>query len=421
MVKLLIIADDFTGALDSGMQFTARGTTTLVVTDLDYDFSQTDAKVLVMVAETRHLPPGAAYDTVYWAARNAWLAGIPYIYKKTDSGLRGNIGSELTAVMDATNSDCMMFVPAFPRMGRVTRQGIHYVKGVPVAESVFGKDPFEPVRFSAVAEVINEKTDTPVILHRSEAAGDTGTSGIHIFDAESDEDLFRIGRELGAERLHICAGCAGFASVLADILELNGPAPLLPQLPPSLFVVCGSMNPVTLQQMLNAERNGFVHIHLKPSQKLNPSWLESKDCSRTIQNWLAQARDSGRCILDVNSATGMEDTETYARSLGLPAADLRTRISTRLAHLMKRLLDNGLDATILCTGGDTLQALMRTLGTAELMPVFELAPGVVLTNFIYQGRTCYIISKSGGFGEPDLFCKLADLICGGNHKEDAVC
>ena len=100
MVKLLIIADDFTGALDTGVQFAARGAATRVVTDLAYDFTLADAEVLVMVAETRHLPPEEAYDVVYRTARNAREAGIPYIYKKTDSALRGNIGSELTAVMD---------------------------------------------------------------------------------------------------------------------------------------------------------------------------------------------------------------------------------------------------------------------------------------------------------------------------------
>ena len=94
----------------------------------------------------------------------------------------------------------------------------------------------------------------------------------------------------------------------------------------------------------------------------------------------------------------------------------QSRISTQLAHLMKRLLDSGLDATILCTGGDTLLALMRTVGVAELTPVRELATGAVLTNFVYQGKTYHIISKSGGFGEPALFCGLAALVGAGNQR-----
>ena len=52
MIKLLMIADDFSGALDAGVQFAARGAATRVVTDLDCDVLETDAEVLVMVAET---------------------------------------------------------------------------------------------------------------------------------------------------------------------------------------------------------------------------------------------------------------------------------------------------------------------------------------------------------------------------------
>lgn len=44
MVRLLIIADDFTGALDTGVQFATRGATTRVVTNADYDFKQADAR-----------------------------------------------------------------------------------------------------------------------------------------------------------------------------------------------------------------------------------------------------------------------------------------------------------------------------------------------------------------------------------------
>ncbi len=413
MVKLLIIADDFTGALDTGVQFAARGAVTRVVTDPGYDFAQADAEVLVMVAETRHLPPKEAYDVVYRAARNARQAGIPYIYKKTDSALRGNIGSELTAVMDAAEADTIAFLPAFPKMGRVTRNGIHYVDGVPVAESVFGKDPFEPVTASAVAEIIGGQTAAPVVLHRLDEAAAPAAPGIQVYDADTDGDLARIGGELGAEGLHLSAGCAGFATALADFLGLNGPAPRMPQLPPAFFVACGSVNPVTLRQMRTAEEDGFVHIHLEPVQKLEKSWLESGDCGDKIKTWLEQAAGSRRCILDVNDPADRDDTEVYARAHGLTTEDLRVRISTQLAGLMKRMLDGGLDATILCTGGDTLLALMRAVGVAELTPVRELATGAVLTNFVYKEKTYSIISKSGGFGEPQLFCELAALVGAG--------
>lgn len=421
MVKLLIISDDFTGALDTGVQFAARGAETRVVTDPAYEYAQTDAEVLVMVAETRHLSPEQAYDVVFRAAQTAWEAGVPYIYKKTDSALRGNIGSELSAVMDACGIKAMPFLPAFPKMNRVTVEGVHYVEGVPVAQSVFGKDPFEPVTDSAVAAIIARQSAAPVVIHSAADPVAWTSPGIQVYDAETDGDLTRIARELGREGLRVSAGCAGFATALADLLELDGQTPQMPLLPERFFVACGSMNPVTLRQMRRAEQSGFAHIHLEPVQKLEPGWLESGDCARKIRIWLDQLRASGRCVLDVNDPLGVDDTERYARAHGLTTEDMRVRISTQLAQLMKRLLDGGLEATILCTGGDTLLALMRAVDVAELTPIRELATGTVLTQFIYKDKPYYMMSKSGGFGTPDLFCELAELVRAGGYKEDAIC
>lgn len=414
MVRLFIIADDFTGALDTGVQFAVRGTETRVVTDPDYDVSQTGAEVRVLVldAETRHLEPEAAYRVVFRAVQSALAAGFTHIYKKTDSALRGNIGAELTAVIDAAGADRLAFLPALPKMNRTTRGGVHYIDGVPVAESVFGKDPFEPVRSSAVAEIIAAQSRTPAVLH---ALGDAADGpGIHVYDAETDEELLQTGRRLAPEGLRLCAGCAGFASALAELLELRGTPPGLPDLVPALFVACGSVNPVTLRQMEEAEKAGFSHIRLTPEQKLEPSWLETPACAAAAASWLKEAGEKRRFILDVNDPPEQDRTAAYAKERGLTTEDLRVRISEQLGQLVRRLLDGGLDATLLCTGGDTLLALTRAVGTAELLPVCELDAGAVLTAFVYQGKPYHIISKSGGFGSPDLFIRLARSIGAGD-------
>ncbi|WP_204790573.1 four-carbon acid sugar kinase family protein [Oscillibacter sp. CU971] len=424
MIRFLMIADDFTGALDSGVQFAARGARTRVVTDPAYDFSQAeeDLQVLVLDAETRHLTPEAAYGVVFRAVEGALKNGFTYIYKKTDSALRGNVGAELTAVLDAAGADSLAFLPALPGMDRVTRKGIHYIDGVPVAESVFGQDPFEPVTASSVTEIIGAQSKTPVVLHETGAPGEEPPRpGIQVYDAETDGDLLRIGRALGKEGLRLSAGCAGVASVLAELLELEGTPPERPYLVPSLFVACGSVNQVTLRQMETAEAAGFAHVHLTPKQKLETSWLETEDCAAAAAAWLGDAGEKKRFILDVNDPAGRTDTADYAKERGLTAEDLRVRISGQLGQLVRRLLDGGLDATLLCTGGDTLLALMRAVGVAELAPVCDLDAGAVLTDFVYAGKAYHIISKSGGFGEPDLFIRLAKSIGAGDHEEEAVC
>lgn len=49
---LLIIADDFTGALDTGVQFAAHGVSTRVIVDPEVDFSAYHDSVLVIDTET---------------------------------------------------------------------------------------------------------------------------------------------------------------------------------------------------------------------------------------------------------------------------------------------------------------------------------------------------------------------------------
>ena len=96
MLLLLIIADDFTGALDTGIQFTKMGVRAKIITDYQYDFQnlKEEYRLLVVNTDTRPLSPKEAYQRVFHLAANARKAGFGYVYKKTDSGLRGNVGAE---------------------------------------------------------------------------------------------------------------------------------------------------------------------------------------------------------------------------------------------------------------------------------------------------------------------------------------
>lgn len=413
MVKLLIIADDFTGALDTGVQFAGRGAETLVVTNLKYEFQNIDPKVdvLVMVTETRHLKAKQAYDIVYEITKGALEAGIHYIYKKTDSALRGNIGSELKGLMDGARVSTLPFIPAFPVLQRVTRKGIHYIEGMPVAESVFGKDPFEPIVESSVEKIINAQTDVPVVVLERNNNSDIRKTGVLVFDAETDEDLQEIGKRLGLRGVRFSAGCAGFASILADLLGIKGSTRRGEKLEENLFIACGSINPVTIRQMKVAREGGFPHIHLTPEQKLEASWLDKNTSEEEIKRWIQMASCEKRFILDVNDPEGNDDTDVYREVHCLTTEELRLSISDNFAAIMKRMIDGGLKATVLCTGGDTLMALMQVLEIYELIPIYELTAGVVITKFAYHGRTYNMISKSGGIGDKDLLLKIEEMIC----------
>lgn len=259
-------------------------------------------------------------------------------------------------------------------------------------------------------KIIRSQVEVPVVIQERENGYDMKEIGIQVLDAETDEDLQEIGKGLGLERLRFSAGCAGFASTLADLLGINGPTHLGEKLEENLFIACGSVNPVTIRQLKAAREAGFPHVQLTPEQKIEGSWLEKDESNEEIERWIQMASGVKRFILDVNDPEGADDTEQYKEAHGLTTEDLRESISENFAAILKRMLDGGLKATVLCTGGDTLMALMQVLGIYELIPIYELAPGVVATKFTYKGRTYNMISKSGGIGDEDLLLRIAELI-----------
>ena len=413
MIKLLILADDFTGGLDTGVQFASRGIPTCVLTrtEEDYESAAEDCEVLVVVAETRHLSAEEAYRTVSAVIRKAVELGVPHIYKKTDSALRGNIGAELTAVMEACGASLLPFIPALPSMDRVTRKGVHYVDGVPVAESVFGRDPFEPVRESNIASLIALQSTMPVISITPEELEES--LGIAVIDAETEEDLKRAGEALSEmEGWRVSAGCAGFASVLPELLHLHrGTAPSLPKLDPGLFILCGSVNPITQRQLDFGEQKGFIRIHIPPKQKLDPEGFETADGQAAIAGWRRKMEETPWMILDANdSDPDNHETAELAGEQGMAIEEVRARISESLGLIFKALMQSRAERTLLITGGDTLLQGMNRMNVFRMNPLMEVFPGVVLSKVTLEGRPRYVMTKSGGFGEESLLSDLKDLI-----------
>lgn len=68
MISLLMIADDFTGALDSGVQFAKAGLKVRVVTDLNYELENAgdDTQVLVFDTESRHKSRCSHSSSICW-------------------------------------------------------------------------------------------------------------------------------------------------------------------------------------------------------------------------------------------------------------------------------------------------------------------------------------------------------------------
>lgn len=413
MIQILMIADDFTGALDTGVQLASTGAKTRVITSPSSDLRENsqDAEVLVVDAETRHLPQEKAFEVVKGIVQQAVQMGIPHIYKKTDSALRGNIGAELEALMQASGEEQLPFVPAFPQIGRKTINGTHYIGETPVADSVFGQDPFEPVKHSKIPELIAEQSQVPVYCAAPGQQLDARQKGIFVYDAERVEDLEITGQILTETgKTHILAGCAGFGAILPGLLGVGkGSLISCPPLSNRLLVVCGSVNPITLTQLDEAEKAGFLRLRLSPEQKLSEGYWQSAQGAADIKQFQMLLETHPRMIIDVNEPQGIDQTSIYAQAHHMDLAQIRVGISRALGNIVSGLFSSPALGTLLVTGGDTLLQCMETMGVKEVEPVCELASGVVLSRFTYDGYTRQVISKSGGFGSPTLFVEMSGI------------
>ena len=422
-MKLLVIADDFTGALDTGVQFAEQGITTHILYQPDLTADQlreADGEVLVIDAETRHLNGDQAYKTVYSIVKAATENSVPYIYKKTDSGLRGNIGEELQAALDASGLQYLTFIPALPAMNRITVNGIHYIDKIPVRDSVFGADLFNPVPTSNVKDLF-QQADCPVKVYRVGEQRIPGqTREIGIFDAKTQQDIVQIVTELQKKNtLGVMAGCTGFAAVLADHLNLSRRKVEIPFTAEKLFILCGSINDISRRQIEYAEQQGIRRVTMKPFQ-LAPRYLESEEGIQWLA-WLKDYCSSGRtCVVE----TGISDPErvrAYMREKGISLEESRLMIADTMGLMLKRLLDMGLKAAVMVIGGDTLNGFFHQIQAREITICRELEPGTVLSYISYRGQRQWIISKSGGFGRSDLLVDLENNIKGGKEQNGTIC
>lgn len=418
LIELLIIADDLTGALDTSVQFAKASVDTRLVIDAErmFDGLADDARVLVVSSETRHLSPSEAYRIIYDLTSRAIEAGVQMIYKKTDSVLRGNVGSELQALLCASHAQYLPFVPAFPELGRTTRNGVQYVNGIPIHESVFGSDPFEPVTDAYIPALIARQSAVPSACVQDAdgfaALMQRGFRGVMIFDCQTTPQMRRIvGCLAGNQRPMILSGCAGCAMALAEWFgqrphsrHRHSEEKLWPQAP-GMLVISGSLNPVTHRQIDFAIHHGFVQVPLDDRQKFQVGYFASREGRDFVKYLMNMYAANPHLIL----ASERMETE--------PVPEGRSRVSENLGCLARALLEQGMEGTLFVIGGDTLMGVLRELGCHSMRPLREFLPGTVLSCASAQGREFYIVSKSGGFGDEHLLVNIRQIIQRRQQKE----
>lgn len=415
---LLVLSDDLTGALDTGVKFSSHGIPVTVYPDGEPDFEDHGSQgVLVLNLESRHLDREEAAGRVRAAVTASRSRGFTSWYKKTDSTLRGNIGSELSALLDACGTGPLMFIPAYPETGRTTKFGIQYVDGVQVSDTAYGSDPLDPLQSSYIPAVISEQSNVPVEVSDGlifeEGDYPAGDRRIVVFDGETREDLIRIGNKLQeAGRLDLIAGCAGFASVVGEMLS-PGPGVCADlHCPSRQFVICGSVNPVTIAQIEYSAGKGF-DIHSLAGWDL----ITEQSVERTKELQLSEAvkrsLESGRDILLCTAETEVQAqaVRDFLKTPGVNRFAYIHSVTAKLGSILASIMASHTRVTLSVSGGDTALGLIRSLGTRRLIPVKEIFPGVVLSKARLEdgcpaGSYIPMISKAGGFGDEGLFVDI---------------
>ena len=112
-MDVAIIADDLTGAADSGVQLMRSGYRTAVVFRGAPIPPSDDLDAVAVDTNSRPLPAGFAAKRVVESGHALRESRI--VYKKIDSTLRGPIGAELAAALAATGRKRALVAPAFPQ------------------------------------------------------------------------------------------------------------------------------------------------------------------------------------------------------------------------------------------------------------------------------------------------------------------
>lgn len=386
-MTLHIIADDLTGACDTGAAFAQRGLSTAVVMG-DNTVIHPAPQVLVQTTESRYLPPQDAMRAVAHAAQLIAPADA-WVYKKIDSTLRGNPSVELAALLDALDERRALAAPAFPAQGRTVVHGVLHVRGVPLQQTAFAAEgvtgdvraaleqPQRPARNLTIADVRASADHLRKMLAQPQ---------LFIADAETDGDLAALVRGAASAGVRVLCGSAGLASALAAYLD---PTPAHISTPPrmqgAVLAVAGSRNPVTARQVLRARQTGISVI--QPPAEFFVADGHSA-VAATAQTVIAQLTAHGHALLS---------------TCDLPESALgRQAIAERLAAVVALVAQQVALGGLVLTGGDVAAATCAALGAHLLWLDGEAQPGIALGHVMLgDGRRLSVVTKAGGFGDDD--------------------
>ena len=401
-MKIGVLADDLTGAFDTGVQYRNWGLSVEVFIGDVKDVSKLDGvDVVVVDTESRGLKKEDAFLRVYRATEELTKIGVDRIYKKVDSTLRGNIGSELDAAMEASKIKFTFFAPAYPTYKRTTLSGKQYVNNKPLDKTEYVDEL--GMKTAKISDIIGVQSKRKVglvgldtinrgvnsIKTRIETLKKDGVE-VAIFDALTEKHLIDIVRAAGDTRMFV--GSAGLASEMPLGLCVRSQKPVLS--------VCGSTRRLSSVQVRNLQdRLGFREVEIRVLKLIDGEAAANAEVERCV----SEAVVALKAGVDVSITSSPRDGSakefvSYALQKGFKETEAKLFVEEAIGEITSTILKEVEVLSLIMTGGATSLVICKKLGVDMVHIVEEIEPGIP---FLILSNGMHAVTKAGGFGHED--------------------
>ena len=423
MIQCVIVADDLTGANASASLLKKVGlkVASLMVLDklASVDLGKLDA--IACSTDSRGISSQDAYNRVL-AATKLFKDHQALVYnKRVDSTLRGNLGSEIDAMLDGLGDGRVaIVVPSFPDSNRIAVQGMLFVEGTLLEYSDAAKDPKTPVDTSVIQGLIEKTTRRKVttIYIQDVAKGEAYLAekltqaakdhDIIILDAVRNRDLDTIAKALISTPLKYIAVDPGpFTKHLCSLLVVEEAKD-----EKKILLSIGSVTETTRKQLKQLNGSRRVYFSYIDAGKLIDQTKRDDEIKRVIQDIKTSATDYNRICITSTVLEGdcKLPLDQIAQASGQDIEGISKMISTGIAAITKELIvqDFGFEGVI-SSGGDITVALCEAIGAIGIEIEEEVVPLVAYGTLIGGEKDKFkIITKGGMIGGKDCFTLCID-------------
>ena len=422
--RYCIIADDFTGAGDTAVQFRKQGYSVyLPLKDRESSRLPDRYDILVLSTESRFLSREESRQVVSSTVESCMRMGFTRFFKKIDSTLRGQVAVEIGAVMDAAGYGCALVAPAVPQNGRTVVDGHCLVGGVPLNAEGNGKDLFNPVEHSSIPRILEAEYPGAVGLIGLSVVRQGGEAfrerlmelrrlgnRIIVADSENLEDLKVVAGVRDDESI-LFVGASGLSEALAEGEARTVEPPVFPRVEPGRMVfVVGSITAVSGVQLKELERT--VPVSVISVQIPGILRGEEEEASRIRQELSRMSGSRPLVIHTRDPRRELREDVALAGREGIREIELGEKIAAFLGKLCAGIFRERSVEMLFLTGGNTAARIAEAMGMEGIEFLSEVLPGIPLGRFsLDRGRKeSYLITKAGGFGSPEAMIRIYESL-----------